>query len=120
ENLTNGGKTLQHDLGILLAGYFTNKNRAFLSCCREVERAIGARQQQIPRDAPRLPLATIRALGRAGPYRLIDDHGCWRQELCFGSPVAALLFIVTLRAGGSSESSGERGIDDLRAAVEND
>jgi hypothetical protein len=94
----NADTTVLPRWALVLAASFSNKNQAFLSCCRDVERAIQARRKQIPRELSRLPLATIRPVGRAGPYRLVDDHGGWRQELCFINPLAAELFIQTLRA----------------------
>lgn len=119
DRLTNGRKALRHAFRIGLLGYFDEQNRAFLGCCREVERAMLARGQQAPQEAPQYPLATIRAAGRAGPYRLVDDHGSWRQELCFANPQAALLFIQVFRAGGSRGSATNRGADAVGAAGEN-
>jgi hypothetical protein len=100
ERLINVLRALRGEAGTLVPGFFDNNNRAFLGCCQEVERAVLARCKQIPRAPPKLPLATIRALGRTGPYQLIDDHGTWRQELCFADPLAAQLFILTLRGSG--------------------
>lgn len=105
DNRTCDRTALPGASGSSIPKYFEEKTHAFLSCCREVERAMLARRKRIPPEAPRFPVATIRPLGRAGPYLLVDDHGNWRQELRFSDPVAALLFIQTLRVSRSSSSA---------------
>jgi len=89
----------------LLDAYLRYGNKLFLGCFREVEMAIRARGKRIPHDSPQVPRATIRRLLGSGRYRLVDDHGEWRQELHFTHPVAAWSFNRTLRAGGCNTNN---------------
>jgi hypothetical protein len=107
--LVHRRRSMRPEMDILYAAYHGYDNGPFLGCFREVEQAIRARRKRIPKEPPVFPRATIRRLGSAGPYRLVDDHGTCRYQLLFVHPVAAYLFIRTLRAGGAGERSTSRG-----------
>jgi hypothetical protein len=81
-------------------GYYGEGSQFAVNSVEEAENEVQERLADIRQDPP-MPLATIGPKRCYGPYGLVDGHGEWKQSFSFQSPVAARLFIRTLRASGS-------------------